>query len=92
MQTLTILMLALAGQARIYVLRDRRHFWRSLPAPNILVASGIDVAVVTYLAFGGRLTAGLPAMQIAALWPRTLGFPFGFDMIKMIVVNRMRID
>jgi H+-transporting ATPase len=82
MQTLTFLMLALAGQASIYVPRERRHFWRSLPAPNMLAASGIDAAVVTYLALGGILTAGLPAMQIAALWLRMLGFTFGFDTIK----------
>jgi H+-transporting ATPase len=92
MQTLTFLMLALAGQASIYVLRERRHFWKSLPAPIMLLASSADVAIVTYLALEGILMAGLPAMQIAALWLATLGFALGFDTIKMIVVNRIRID
>jgi H+-transporting ATPase len=92
MQTLTFLMLALAGQASIYVLRERRHFWKSLPAPIMLLASSADVVVVTYLALGGILMAGLPVPQIAAMWLATLGFALGFDTIKMTVVNRIRID
>jgi H+-transporting ATPase len=92
MQTLTFLALALAGQANIYVLRERRHFWKSVPAPVMLVASSADVMIVTGLALAGLLMAGLPLAEVAGLWMATLAFAFGFDVIKLAVVARVRID
>ena len=92
MQTLTFLMLALAGQANIYVLRERRHFWKSLPAPIMLIASASDVVVVTGLALGGVLMTRLPVADVAGLWLATMGYAFAFDMTKMAVRARLRID
>jgi len=92
MQTLTFLTLALAGQANIYVLRERRHFWMSRPAPVMMLASGCDVVVVTILALGGILMTRLPAVEIAGIWLGTVAFAFSFDMLKLIVRARLRID
>src|SRR5581483_1259952 len=39
MRTLTFLTLVLAGQANMYVLRERGHFWRSHPVRIMLAAS-----------------------------------------------------
>ncbi len=92
MQTLTFLTLALAGQANIYVLRERRHFWKSHPAPIMMVASGCDVLVVTGLALGGILMTGLPIADVAAVWLATIAFAFIFDAMKLGVRARLRID
>ena len=92
MQTLTFLTLALAGQANMYVLRERRHFWKSIPAPIMLFATSSDVVLVTCLALAGLLMVGLPIPDVAAIWLATLGFAFIFDMIKLAVFARVRID
>ena len=92
MQTLTFLALALSGQANIYVLRERRHFWNSHPAPLMMIASGGDVAVVTSLALGGILMAGLPSVDVAVVWLATIAFAFSFDVIKLGVRSRLRTD
>ena len=92
MQTLTFLMLALAGQASIYVLREKRHFWRSRPAMVMLTASGMDMAVVTSLALGGLLMARLPGGEIGVLWLATLSFMLVFDQLKIAVLRRIQID
>jgi len=92
MQTLTFLALALAGQANIYVLRERRHFWKSHPAPIMMIASGGDVAVVTGLALSGILMDGLPPVDVAAVWLATIVFAFSFDAVKLGVRSRLRID
>ena len=92
MQTLTFLALALAGQANIYVLRESRHFWQSRPAPVMLAASGCDVVLVTGLALGGILMTALPTVDIAGLWLATIAFAWSFDMVKLSVRARLRID
>jgi H+-transporting ATPase len=92
MQTLTFLTLALAGQANIYVLRERHHFWKSHPAPIMMVASGCDVVVVTGLALGGILMTELPMVDVAGVWLATIAFAFLFDATKLGVRARLRID
>jgi H+-transporting ATPase len=92
MQTLTFLMLVLAGQANIYVLRERDHFWRSHPAWVMLFASFADVAIITSLAAGGVLMAPLMPAIIGMLFMMTIVFALMLDAIKIIVRARLRID
>ena len=92
MQTLTFLMLVLAGQANIYVLRERDHFWRSHPAWVMLFASFADVAIITSLAASGVLMAPLMPAIIGMLFMMTIVFALTLDAIKIIVRARLRID
>ncbi len=92
MQTLTFTMLVFAGQANVFVLRERRHFWRSRPAPVMLIASSADVAIVACLAASGLLVHTLPLAVIAGLLLATAGFALMMDTVKLGVFARVRID
>ena len=92
MRTLTFLMLVLAGQANIYVLRERGHFWRSHPAWVMVIASSADVAIVTSLAVGGVLMAPLAPAVVVMLFAATLFFALALDTVKIGVLARVRID
>jgi H+-transporting ATPase len=92
MQTLTFLMLVLAGQANTYVLRERGHFWRSHPAWVMMFASAADVAVVTSLAAGGVLMTALPPVIVGMLFTTTVCFALALDTVKIAVFARLRID
>lgn len=92
MQTLTFVMLALAGQANQMVLRERRHFWHSWPARIMVLASLADAAVICGLALGGVLMTPLPPSVIAMLIGATVLFAFGMDVVKVTVLSRIRID
>ncbi|MEJ0018954.1 MAG: HAD-IC family P-type ATPase [Acetobacteraceae bacterium] len=92
MQTLTFLMLILAGQANTFVLREHGHFWRSHPAWIMLLASMADVACVTFLAIGGVLMTPLPAAVAAMLFVSTLVFAVVLDTVKIAVLARVQID
>ena len=85
-------MLVLAGQANVYVLRERGHFWRSHPAPVMLIASSIDVAIVSYLAVGGVLMTPLPSAVVGALFATTLAFALGLELVKIVVFAHARSD
>ena len=92
MQTLTFLMLVLAGQANTYVLRERGHFWRSHPAWIMILASTGDATIVTSLAVGGVLMTPFPLAIVGALYMTTLCFALVLDSVKIAVLARLRID
>ena len=92
MRSLTFLTLVLAGQANMYVLRTRGRFWRSLPVPVMLIASGANIAIVTSLVLGGVLMTALAPAIVAMLFAATLAFALLFDQIKLLVFARIRID
>jgi H+-transporting ATPase len=92
MQTLTFTMLAFAGQGNVYVLRTHGRFWRSRPAPIMLLASAGDLVVVGSLAAGGILMSPLPAYVIALLAATTIVFTLAMDSIKLMVFAHTRID
>ncbi len=92
MQTLTFVMLVFAGQANVFVMRERRYFWRSWPAPVMILASSADVAVVATLAARGVLMNSLPLALIAALLAATVVFAFALDLVKIATLSQLRID
>ncbi len=92
MQTLTFLMLVLAGQANVYVMREREHFWQSHPAWIMLTASAVDIVIVTILAVGGVLMVPLPPLLVAVLFLATAVFAVALDAIKVVVRHHLRID
>ena len=92
MQTLTFTMLVLAGQANVYVLRERGPLWSSRPAPIMLLASAADMAIVTTLAIGGVLMTPLPPPIIGMLFVATLAFALSMDVVKRGVLSRLPID
>lgn len=92
MQTLTFTTLVFAGQGNIYVLRARGRFWRSRPAPIMLLATAVDIAVVSVFAVFGVLMSPLPIKAVAMLLGTTVIFTLAMDTIKLMVLKRLRID
>ena len=92
MQTLTFLMLVLAGQATTFVVRERGHFWHSRPAGVMILASCADLAIVTGLALFGGLITPLPPTIIGALFGSTIVFAFALDLLKIQVFRHLQID
>jgi H+-transporting ATPase len=92
MRTLTFAMLVFAGQANVYVLRERGPFWHSRPAPVMLLASLADVALVTALVLGGILVSPLSPAIVGMLALATSGFAVTMDGLKRLVFRRFDID
>lgn len=92
MQTLTFVVLVFAGQANAYVLRERGHFWSSLPARPMLVASVADVLAVCVLAGRGILMAPLPRLVLGAMLAATTAYAFAMDFIKLAAFSRIPVD
>jgi H+-transporting ATPase len=92
MRTLTFAMLVFAGQANVYVLREKGPLWTSRPAPIMLVASLADVSLVAALVLSGVLVSPLSPAIVVLLALATLGFALAMDGLKRLVFGRLETD
>ncbi len=85
LQTLIFVMLVLTGQGNVYLVRERRHFWRSLPSRWLMLASLLDILVVALLATQGILMTAIPLWLVAGLLVLVLAYLLLMDFIKIRV-------
>ena len=91
-QTLVFLMFVFAGQALVYVLRERGHFWSSRPSALMMLLSLVDIAVVTAFAVFGILMQSIPITVVLALFAATLVFALLLDQVKVAVFRHLPVD
>jgi H+-transporting ATPase len=82
-QTLAFVTLVFGNQALLYVLRERRHLWRSIPSPWVVAASVVDLTIVSLLASSGTLMASLSWRLIGAILAAATGFAVILDQLKI---------
>ncbi len=87
-QTLVFLMLAFSGQATVYVAREVRHCWSSLPSKTLLLASACDLLVVSGLAASGILMTPVRPLLIALTLLLALVFMLLLDQGKWLFTRR----
>lgn len=92
LQTLLFVMLVFSGQGTIYLVRERRHFWRSLPSKWMLIGSVADILVVSALANFGILMAPIPPILIAELLGVIAFYLFFLDFLKVAVFSHIRLN
>jgi H+-transporting ATPase len=89
LQTLMFLMLVFSGQGTVYLVRERGHFWRSTPGRWLLLASIVDVGLVSLMATQGILMAPVPPSLIAGLLLLLAGCLLLIDFLKVGVFRRL---
>lgn len=83
LQTLVFVLLVFTGQATVYLVRERNHFWRSRPSRWLGLSSLIDIAAVTLMATQGWLMAPISPSLVGALLVASLGY--------LVVVDRLKV-
>lgn len=66
-QTLIFYWLVLSGQATVYLVREREHFWHSSPSRWLAVSTAADLVVVTLLAWRGWLMHAVGPAELAVV-------------------------
>ena len=92
MQTLTFIMLVFAGQAVVYVVRERGRMWGSRPVLPMMLFSLADIAIVSTFAITGTLMRPLPISVVIMLLVATAGSALALDQVKVMVFVRRPID
>ncbi|MHB0986076.1 MAG: plasma-membrane proton-efflux P-type ATPase [Sulfuricella sp.] len=88
LQTLIFVMLVFTGQGNVYLVRERRHFWKSMPSRWLLLASALDILVVGILATQGILMAAIPLALVAGLMILVFGYLIAVDFLKIRIFRR----
>ena len=92
LDTLMLVMLIFIAIANVYLIRERRFFWQSMPGKWLIVASGFDLVVVTFLATSGILMARIDFKLIAEVFWATIGFMLLLDIVKVWLFRRFGIQ
>jgi H+-transporting ATPase len=71
----------------LYVVRERRYLWDSIPGAWVLGASTVDVTLVFVLALSGVLMEPLPWGLLVAGAAATGAFALVLDQIKLRVMS-----
>ena len=87
LQTLVFVMLVVSGQGTVYLMREHRHFWRSMPSRSLLASSFLDIVVVGFLATHGILMAPLRPALLATTMGLILLYLAAIDFIKVRLVG-----
>lgn len=84
-QTLMFVMLVFSGQANVYMVRERRHFWKSIPSRWLLISTVADILIISILATQGILMASIPLFLVALTLLVTLLYLPLVDTLKVLV-------
>jgi H+-transporting ATPase len=90
-QTMIFVMLVLTGQATVYLVRERRRFFRSVPSRWLLGSTALDLVVVATLAWRGILMAAVPLVDLAVLAGAVALAAVLLDGVKVAVFRRLGV-
>jgi H+-transporting ATPase len=91
LRTWVFLVLVFTGQAMIYVIRERHHFWHSLPSHWMILCSCLDVILVSFMAIKGYLMAPLSMHLVVSLFLGVAAYFVFLDYIKVKLFPLLRL-
>lgn len=83
LQTLVFVMLVFTAQGMIYLIRERGHFWRTIPSRWMLLGSVVDLILVSFFAIRGILMAPLSPSIVGITALASIIYLFVIDFIKV---------
>ncbi|GAP12515.1 plasma-membrane proton-efflux P-type ATPase [Longilinea arvoryzae] len=92
LQTLLFVMLVYSGQGTIYLVRERGHFWLSLPSKWMLIGTSADILVVGLLATQGILMAPIQIMLVVEVFGVICVYLMALDLIKVPIFAKLHLN
>ncbi len=77
-------MLVFSGQFTVYMVRERRSMWASMPSKFLLSSSIADIIFISIISWLGIFVTALPIFYILEVLGITFLFTVGIDLIKNI--------
>ncbi|MHB8481977.1 MAG: plasma-membrane proton-efflux P-type ATPase [Nitrospiria bacterium] len=91
LRTLVMLNFILNSQFRIWIVRERRHFWSSMPGKELLILSTATIAIFILLALYGPFFPSLSLYQIAFVLGFSMLFTLGIDFPKYYLFKKFEL-
>lgn len=91
LQTLVLLSLAFNTQFRILMVRERKHFWSSLPDKNLLIVNSMTILGFILIGIYGIFIPNLLINQVVIILGIALIFMIIIDFVKYYLFRRLGI-
>jgi H+-transporting ATPase len=82
LQTFAVLMLIFTSQFRVYIVRERKYFWSSLPGRELAITTAAALVVFSLLGVYGLIIPALPVYQVFFALGYSALFTFAIDFPK----------
>jgi H+-transporting ATPase len=89
LRTLVMLNLIFNSQFRVLIVRERRHFWSSLPGRELLLLSAATIIGFALLGVYGVFVPSLTPSQVLAVLGFSVLFTLGIDFPKYYLFRRL---
>ncbi|MFZ1805635.1 MAG: plasma-membrane proton-efflux P-type ATPase [Cyclobacteriaceae bacterium] len=86
--TLVMLSLIFNSQFRVLIVRERRHFWSSLPGKGLLMSSTAAIIGFAFVAIFGILVPPLNLLTVLTILGFSVLFTFGIDFPKYYLFKK----
>ncbi len=86
--TLVMLMLIFNSQLRVLIVRERRHFWSSLPGNGLLISSTSAIIGFAILSLSGILVPQLNLLTVITIFGFSAIFSIGIDFPKYYLFRK----
>ena len=88
LQTLIFVMLVFTGLGNVFLVRERRHFWKSRPSNWLMIATALDIVIVSVMASQGILMTAISPVLIVGLLLVSLVYLVMLDFLKIRIFRR----
>ena len=88
LQTLIFSMLVFTGLGNVFLVRERRHFWKSRPSKWLMIATVLDILIVSVMASQGILMTAISPLLIGGLMVLVLTYLVALDFLKIYIFRR----
>ncbi|MEN6621828.1 MAG: plasma-membrane proton-efflux P-type ATPase [Smithella sp.] len=88
LQSLVLLSLVFTSLFKIFIIRERRHFWSSLPGKALLAAGISTLAVFFLLGVFGLIISPVPLYQVTVIFLYSAIFVFLLDIPKFYIFRK----
>jgi H+-transporting ATPase len=89
LQALVLLSLVFNTQFRILMVRERRHFWSSVPGMNLQLVSVLTAAVFALMGVYGVFMPALLPWQVLSVFCMNLVYAVMLDFVKHSIFSRL---
>ena len=89
LRSFVLLMLVFTSQFRIYLVRERRHFWDSRPGRGILISSTAAIVVFSLLGIFGGIIQGLGVFPVLFVLAFSGFFTLAVEAPKYHIFRRL---
>jgi H+-transporting ATPase len=91
LRTLIFVMLVFTGQGTVYLIRERKYFWNSLPGYWLIISSILDIIATSLLASYGILMTAINPLLILELLIVVILYLIVIDFFKVRLFAYYRI-